>query len=88
MKVLVLYRSHSDHGREVETYGAEFEHRCAGVKLELQDVDRREGAATASLYDITSYPAVLVLQDNGTASMVWQGQMLPLIDEVAGYALA
>ena len=88
MKVLILYRSHSDHGREVETYAAEFKHRCSGVKLEMQDLNTREGAATASLYDIMAYPAVLVLQDDGVASMVWQGKMLPLIDEVAGYALA
>lgn len=57
-------------------------------KVELVDVDSRDGMATASIYDITSYPAVMSLRDDGTVSMLWQGEQLPLLDEVAGYAMA
>ena len=87
MKLLVVYRSNSDHGRKTEDFIYEYKRRYPGTRVDVVGIDTREGSATASIYDITSYPAILALQDNGAVSMVWQGDSLPLIDEVAGYAL-
>ncbi|HSX32361.1 MAG TPA: hypothetical protein VLF43_03800, partial [Candidatus Saccharimonadales bacterium] len=56
----------------------------AGKRLELISLDTRDGAATASLYDIMSYPAILALADDGSVLNVWQGKPLPLMAEVAG----
>lgn len=39
----------------------------------------------AGLYDIVDYPAFLVTADDGVLVRLWQGQQLPLIDEVASY---
>jgi len=65
----------------------DFKRRYPLDKLEAVGVDTRDGSALASLYDIVSYPGIVVLREDGTPSMIWQGEALPLIDEVAGYAL-
>jgi hypothetical protein len=56
-----------------------------GKKLELLSLSTRDGAATASLYDVMAYPAILALADDGSVLNVWEGETLPLMDEVAGY---
>ena len=87
MKILVLYRPESEHGRVVETFVSDLQHMVADAHLEVLNIDSRDGSATASLYDIMQYPAVLVLQNDGYLSKFWQGiEVPPLLDEVAGYA--
>jgi hypothetical protein len=87
MKVLVLYRPNSEHGRLTEEFIHEFQARSSG-QLEVLSVDTREGSATATLYDIMQYPAIMVMQNDGGVQKIWQGDSLPLIDEVAAYARA
>lgn len=60
-------------------------HDYGSNKVELVSVNTRDGAATASLYDILSYPAILALADDGSVLNLWSGPRLPLMDEVAGY---
>lgn len=88
MKVLVLYRPNSEHGRRVEEFIHDFQRRHQGERLEVLNIDSRDGSATASLYDVMQYPAILVLQTDGYPQKVWQGEQLPLMDEVASYAHA
>jgi len=85
MKVVVLYRPNSEHGRLIDDFIRNFQARYQANKLDVLNVDTREGSATASLYDIMSYPAIMVLQTDGNMQKIWQGDTLPLIDEVAGY---
>jgi hypothetical protein len=85
MKVLVLYRPNSEHATTVESFVRDFQHQHdIGNKLELVSVDTRDGSATASLYDIWAFPAILALGDDGGMMNMWQGE-LPLMDEVLGY---
>ncbi len=65
MKVLVLYRPNSEHGRTVEEFIHDFQQRHAEERLEVLNIDSRDGSAMASLYDIMQYPAVLVVQEDG-----------------------
>lgn len=88
MKVLILYRPKSEHARTIESFVRDFKQRHEDDHLELVDVDARDGIATASLYDIMSYPAILALRDDGTVLHSWEGDMLPLMDEVAYYTNA
>lgn len=88
MKVLILYRPNSEHGRTVEEYIRDFQHRHGTHHLEVLNIDTREGSATATLYDVVRYPAILVLQDDGYMQRSWEGETLPLMDEVAAYARA
>lgn len=88
MKVLVLYRPNSEHGRTVEEFIHDFQHQHTEERLEILNVDSRDGSAMASLYDVVQYPAVLVVQDDGYIQRSWEGDSLPLMDEVAAYARA
>lgn len=83
--MLIIYRPRSEHGRAIEEFIHDFQSRHHTDRLETLDVDTREGIATASLYDIVQYPAILVLQSNGMVQKIWQGPDLPMQDEVASY---
>lgn len=87
MKLLVLYRPDSEHSRAVETFIHDFRYQHEGLadRLEVIDIDSRNGVATASLYDIMEHPALLVLGDDGSLVKEWTGATLPLMAEVAGY---
>jgi hypothetical protein len=85
MKVVILYRPNSEHGREVETFIHDYQDRHGNNKLEILDVDSRDGGSTASLYDIMQYPAILIMRNDGSIIKSWQGEMLPLMDEIASY---
>ncbi|MDX1766292.1 MAG: hypothetical protein R3313_05060 [Candidatus Saccharimonadales bacterium] len=85
MKVFVLYRENSDHGRSVVEFARDFEHQTDKT-VELFDMDSREGYEKARLYDITSYPAVVAVKEDGQVLKVWNDPMLPRIQEVSFYA--
>lgn len=86
MKVVVLYRPNSEHARTVEEFADELTRRNHGGKVELVSIDTRDGSATASLYDVMQYPAILALQDNGQLLKEWQGSTMPLLNDVSYYA--
>ncbi len=84
MKALILYRANSEHGRVVDEFVSEFKHRTS-KDLILLDVDTKEGANQAELYDVMQYPAVLTVRDDGQLAKSWVGTPLPLVNDVAGY---
>jgi len=87
VKLLILYRPESEHSTETESFVRDFQRGYeVGQRVELVSLSTRDGAATASLYDITAYPAILALADNGSVINIWQGRPLPLMQEVASYA--
>jgi hypothetical protein len=85
MKVVIVYRRNSDHGRSVEEFVHDFRRLHPDANLEEKDLDTREGAEAAKLYDVTSAPATLALRDDGSLLNMWQGEQLPLMNEVASY---
>ncbi len=87
MKVVVLYRSNSEHGTSVESYNREFKART-GRELELIDIDTRQGADMAELYGVVRYPAFLAVSDTGELQKLWMDESLPLINEVTAYVIA
>jgi len=88
MKVLVLYREKSEHRQTIEEFIRQFKNLHPSSKVETLDVDHRDGMAMASLYDVTRYPSILALRDDGTVLQVWQGDDdLPRIDDISYYAL-
>lgn len=84
MKVVILYHPESDHARTVESYARDFS-RQTGQKVELISLETRDGSATASLYDVVQYPAILALNQNGEMLRMWQGPILPLMNELSYY---
>jgi hypothetical protein len=88
MRLLILYRPNSEHGRLIEEFVHEYQTRHETAHLELLSIDTREGSATATLYDVMQYPAILALRSDGYIQKIWQGDQLPLMQEVAAYASA
>lgn len=86
MKLLVLYRPYSEHGRTIEEFAHDFEHRMPEHKMDLLSLETREGADMAKLYGVVRYPAILALRDDGQLLKYWEGDTLPLMSEVASYA--
>jgi hypothetical protein len=85
MKVLVLYRPNSEHGRIIEDFINEYRRRHGQTHIEVMSLDTRDGSATATLYDIVEYPAILVVEADGYVIKIWQGSTLPRLDDVASY---
>ena len=88
MKLLILYKPRSEQAADVESFIRDYKARHESGRLEVVDVDSREGIATAILYDVMQYPAIIVLQNDGYVQKIWQGDSLPMMDEVASYARA
>lgn len=87
MRTAIVYQFKSEHSSDVDTFCKEAERRHPGFVVEKLDTDGREGANIATLYDVTTYPAIVILRNDGQLVQVWQGLPLPLIDEVMAYAL-
>lgn len=88
MKVVILYRPDSEGSRLVEEFAREFSRRYEDRKLELVSVDTRDGSATATLYDVMKCPAVLALSDDGQVLHEWEGDSMPLMNEISYYTSA
>jgi len=85
MRVVILYRSMSEHRRPVEEFMHEFERRT-GKAIETLDPDSREGTTFALTYDIVEYPTMLALSSEGQVQALWRGLPLPTLSEVSYYA--
>ena len=84
MKVAVLYRSKSEQERLVLEFQHDYQQRTGRI-LDLYDLDTKEGAALAELYDIVRYPAVIATANDGELLQMWQGEILPLMSDVMYY---
>lgn len=85
MKVLILYRPKSESATALEAFVRDFKqgHEAAGVQV--VDADSSAGIAAAELYSIVNYPAILALREDGSVAQSWEGEPLPLMDDVAYY---
>ena len=81
---MVLYHPKSEHEGKVLDYAADFK-RLRGKELELMSLETTQGAETAKLYDVTSYPAVLALANDGQLLRGWQGGVMPMMNELEYY---
>lgn len=84
MKAIILYRPNSEFARKAEEYAYDFKSMSA-IDIELLDLNSKTGADTAKLYDITQYPSLLVIGDDGQMHQMWQGENFPLKNELMGY---
>ena len=85
MRIVVVYKDYSDHGREVREYIEDFE-RQMGLKIEVMDPDSGKNEFFLRAYDVVEYPTILVITNEGHLLQQWRGKPLPLFDEVAYYA--
>ncbi len=85
MRIVVVYKDVSNHGREVREYVDDFK-RQTGLKIEVMDPDSGRNEFFLQAYDIVEYPTTLAIADDGRLLQMWRGRPLPLFDEVAYYA--
>ncbi len=87
MKAVIIYHPDSESARKVEEFVYEFEKRT-GHTMDLISLETQEGAELARVYDVVRYPAILTIRDNGELLKNWEGEELPLINEVTAYVSA
>lgn len=85
MKAVMLYRPNSEHAGTAESFVDEYQRMHPDKKVELKNLDTPEGASRAQTYGITSYPAILIMTDDGLLVQMWQGGSLPTINELDYY---
>lgn len=84
MRLLVIYKIKSEHARKTEEFISDFK-REYQKRVEILDIDTRDGMAMATIYDITRYPAILILRDDGQVIHQWQDETFPLMSELSYY---
>lgn len=84
----MLYREQSEHRQVVEEFLRQFRNLHPQAGIEVMDVDKREGIAAIKLYDITRYPSIIALRNDGSILQAWQGEdNIPRLDDISYYAL-
>lgn len=86
MRVVALYHPKSDHEGMVLDYIRDYHMRSCGKEIEPISLETIEGSSMAELYDVTNYPAILTLSDDGQLQHFWQGIPLPLMNEIDAYS--
>lgn len=87
MKVAIIFRSQSEQERLVLDFERDFNRRT-GRHIYLYDVNTRDGWAMAQLYDVMQYPAIVATEDDGRMLQLWQGENLPMLNDVMYYSQA
>ncbi|MEX2006770.1 MAG: hypothetical protein WD877_01165 [Candidatus Saccharimonadales bacterium] len=89
MRIAALYHPKSEYEGRVIDYAREYHARHPGRSIELVSLDTKQGAEMARLYDVTRYPAVLVIAADGALQNLWQGgtsaDLLPQVSEIDAY---
>ena len=84
MGLTILYRERSEHARAVTEFVEMLKRRYPAKQVKLIEIDTKEGADEARLHGVTQYPAFIVTSYEGRVIQQWEGEHLPLIDEVGG----
>jgi hypothetical protein len=84
MKVIVLYRPKSEQEGKALDFARDYK-QLRHREVNLVSLDTIEGDNMAKVYDITQYPAFLAIKDDGQLEQMWQGEMMPLMNEIDYY---
>lgn len=76
MRIYIFHRDAAHTRLDVKHYLRELSPEVA-QRVELVNVDSPDGDTKAKVYDIVSYPATLVAQDDGQQVRLWQGEFPP-----------
>ena len=84
MRVVVVYKEHSDHAREVNDYLRDY-FKATGRELETLDPESPRGESFCKANDIVEYPTIIAVNDFGSMIQVWPGRPLPQISQISYY---
>lgn len=85
MRVIVVYRNNADYTRTTDDFLRDFNMQT-GHYLEVINPDNANSVSFCETYDITQYPTIIALSDDGQVQNSWSGLPLPTISEVSYYA--
>lgn len=85
MRVVVLTKEGYDYSSAVDTFITELESQAVGAEVERLDPDTYEGESVARSLDILEFPAVVAMDDSGSAVQQWLGTPLPPVSDVSYY---
>lgn len=88
MTITIMYRKDSEMYRPVQEFIELARRKYPSKDIEEIELDTREGAELARIYDIDVYPGIVVKSDSGSVLGTWKGMPLPLVDEVVSTTLA
>ncbi len=88
MTITILYRKDSEMYRPVQEFIELCRRKYPGKEIQEIELDTREGSELSRIYDIDTYPGVIVKADNGNVVGTWKGLPMPLVDEVVSATLA
>lgn len=80
-----MYRPKSEQEGKALDFARDYK-QLKGKELNLLSLDTVEGDNLAKVYDITQYPAILAIKDDGQLEQMWQGDALPLMNELDYYS--
>ena len=83
MKAYFFYRPNTDAYLSIDTFFKLLGDKQKS-KLEIHNVDTREGDQLSQLYQIMAYPSIVIARDDGAQIRVWHGQ-LPLVEDLTIY---
>lgn len=86
MRVVCISKPRQDYSSAVYEWLGNIE-RLLHKEVEVIDPDTKDGAHFAATYDITLYPTVLALDNNGSVIESWRGLPLPPLNSVHFYLL-
>ncbi len=84
MRVVVVYKEASDHGREVREYLRDYR-RFTGKQIEELNPETRDGESFCRAYGVVEYPTIIAIDNSGQMQQMWRGRPLPLFDQVSYY---
>ena len=81
MKALLFDRKSDTNSHKLELNGLKKNLAINKVRVQEVDADSPSGIGMAESYEILSFPAVLLLGEDGVVQKVWQGH-LPANNEI------
>jgi hypothetical protein len=84
MRVVVVYKEQTDYARTVIDYFRDFKQQTTH-DLEAMDPESPAGISFCETYDITQFPTMIAIADDGTLQNMWVGLPFPTISEVSYY---
>ena len=87
MKIVVFSREGRDYSRSVTEFVEMFKRKYPSQSVVVKDPDTKESTSMLTALGVNQYPAVVVMTEDNRATQLWQGEPLPLSDEVAAFAI-
>lgn len=82
MKIYLFYRPQVGMDLAIDTFLKLLDRHKS--KLQVINVDSRQGDQLSRLYDLMDYPSVVVVRDDGVQVESWQGK-LPYLEDLNPY---